>query len=433
MTQIFIVDDEEELCLSLSELLTELNYQVEYATDPLRAIDLILKNPPQFVITDIQMPGKGGLNLLKEIRSVNPAIHIIVMTGYPTVEKAVDAMKYGAIDFLSKPLKLPKLLGNIEKYSNLVSTENTFQPEKQSRNERMKRVFETLGVAAKSSASVIITGESGTGKEIIAGFIHSESSRQNKPFIKVNSAAFSDSLLESELFGHEKGAFTGADKQYQGKFELANEGTLFFDEIGDMSLATQVKILRVLQEQEYTRVGGTELIKTDIRFVVATNKNIQTLIEEGLFREDLYYRLAVITIELPPLRERKEDIPDLIDYFRIKFALQYGKTIHGATQEVIDKLIQHSWPGNIRELKNCIERAVIFCKEDNIQLSDLSSQYNVIDSAPVSFPSQRLNDLTRDIITDALQKTGGSRQQAAELLNIHRKTLYNKMKKLGMM
>ncbi len=433
MANIFIVDDEEEMCLSLSEILTEKNYHVEFSTDPVSGLEKILKDPPQFVITDVQMPGKGGLNLLKEIRTANPNIHVIVMTGYPSVEKAVDAMKYGAIDFLSKPLKLPKLLANIEKYSHINSTVNAFQPEQQSKNVKMINVYETLGIAALSNASVIITGESGTGKELIAGFIHSESSRNEKPFIKVNSAALSESLLESELFGHEKGAFTGAEKQYRGKFELAHEGTLFLDEIGDMALSTQAKILRVIQEQEYTRLGGTEIINTDIRFVVATNKNFKKLIGDGLFREDLYYRLSVITIELPPLRERREDIPDLIDFFRIKFSAQYGKRINNVSQNVIDKLIKHSWPGNIRELKNCMERAVIFCKGETIQITDLSSQYTVVSlSSETSFPTQSLNALTKEIISEALGKAGGSKQKAAEILNIHRKTLYNKMKKLDM-
>ncbi|MGL1890811.1 MAG: sigma-54 dependent transcriptional regulator [Spirochaetaceae bacterium] len=433
MNTIFIVDDEQEMCLSLSEILIEMNFHVKYNTDPILALEQILKNPPQFVITDIQMPGKGGLNLLKEIKTANPEIHVIVMTGYPTVDKAVDAMKYGAIDFLSKPIKLPKLLSNIEKYGNLVSTSSTFKPERHSRNRRMIAVYETLEIAAKSNASVIITGESGTGKELIAGLIHSESSRKDKPFIKVNSAALSESLLESELFGHEKGAFTGADRQYQGKFELAHTGTLFLDEIADMSLTTQAKILRVLQEQEFTRLGGTKVIKTDIRFVVATNKNFQKLIESGLFREDLYYRLSVITLELPPLRERKEDIVDLIDFFRIKFCTQYGKVIHGVEQNVIDQLIKHSWPGNIRELKNCMERAVIFCKTENINMGNLSSQYSMIEKVTENSPEILLNTLSKVIIINALKEADGSKQKAADILKIHRKTLYNKMKKLDMM
>jgi len=432
MDRIFIIDDEPEMCLSLSEILTEMNYSVEYDTNPLTALDRIRKNPPRFVITDVQMPSISGLNLLKEIKTLLPGVHVIVMTGYPSVEKAVDAMKYGAIDFLPKPLKLPRLLENIDKYRELIPEPNKNSHGKIGSNSRMAAIYETVSIAAKSDASVIITGESGTGKEHIAEMIHRESARRNNPFIKVNSAALSESLLESELFGHEKGAFTGAEQQFSGKFELAHKGTLFLDEIGDMSLSTQAKILRVLQEQEYTRLGGTEIVKTDIRFVAATNKDFGKLMKEGRFREDLYYRLSVIILELPALRERREDIPALIDHFRKRFSDYYKKNILSVDSVVVEKLTAHSWPGNIRELKNCMERAVIFCRGEMIVMDDLASQYKVSLSEPAD-PLVSIDKLTREIISDALSRTGGSKQKAADLLHIHRKTLYNKMKKLGML
>ncbi len=359
-----------------------------------------------------------------------------MITGYPTVENAVRAMKYGALNFYTKPLKLPELLREIHELAATRARHRSVAPDPScqliTRNAGMQKILKTIEKAAPTAAPVLITGESGTGKEVAANALHHFSQRADKPFIRVNCAALPDDLLESELFGHEKGAFTGAVKERKGRFELADTGTIFLDEIGDMSLKTQSKILRVIQEQEFERLGGTKSIHTDIRIITATNKNLKKLLALEKFREDLYYRLSVITIHLPPLRERKDDIPLLVDYFIEHFNQVYQKQIRGLREDVRGLFEQHEWPGNVHELRNCLERAIIFCEQDQIGVSELASQYaELIERQPVNTYEEAFESLNREIILDALDKSQGVKKKAADLLNISRRTLYNRMKKLG--
>jgi two-component system, NtrC family, response regulator AtoC len=436
---VLIVDDELKMCKSLGEILLNKGFSNSYCTNSLDAMEKIRTLQPKILILDIRMPGKGGVDILQEARSLSPHIPVLMITGYPSIEVTVQAMKYGATNLFVKPLDIEKIVWEIshllDEQKKQMSAQNNIKTSKHpvlSRNKEVLEILHSLDKVAKTDASVLITGESGSGKELIAQSIQEKSNRSMAPFIKVNCAALAQTLLESELFGHEKGAFTGAISQHKGKFELAHGGTLFLDEIGDMSLATQGKILRVLQDNELTRLGGEKPIRTNIRLITATNKNIEHMIAREEFREDLYYRIAVVTYSLPPLRERKEDILLLAEYFMNLFAERYTKNLHGISTEVQEILYSHSWPGNIRELKNCIERAVIFSESDVIIPSDLPRQYQrkVEKSLRDNYETAQAS-LDRDIILEALKLNEGIKQKAAESLRMHRKTLYNKMKKLG--
>lgn len=433
---ILLVDDELEMCLSLSELLRDEGYATLYVTNPLDVPSLLRQEQIDLILMDVKMPEIGGIDLLKTVKKADASIAVIMITGYPTVENAVRAMKYGALNFYTKPLKLPELLREIHELAATRARHRSVVPDPScqliTRNAGMQKILKTIEKAAPTAAPVLITGESGTGKEVAANALHHFSQRADKPFIRVNCAALPDDLLESELFGHEKGAFTGAVKERKGRFELADTGTIFLDEIGDMSLKTQSKILRVIQEQEFERLGGTKSIHTDIRIITATNKNLKKLLALEKFREDLYYRLSVITIHLPPLRERKDDIPLLVDYFIEHFNQVYQKQIRGLREDVRGLFEQHEWPGNVRELRNCLERAIIFCEQDQIGVSELASQYaELIERQPVNTYEEAFESLNREIILDALDKSQGVKKKAADLLNISRRTLYNRMKKLG--
>ncbi len=432
---IFIIDDEEEMCISLSEIISSKGYKVIYTTDPLKVNRILINTKIDLILLDIRMPKLGGINLLKIIKKKNPFIPIIMITGYPSIDNAVHAMKYGALNFYVKPLKIRKLLDEIKQILNSQQKRREIYEDHRiiTENPKMIEILKNLRKVASTNATILLIGETGTGKELAAEYVHYNSDRRNKPFIKVNCAAIPDNLLESELFGYEKGAFTDAINVRIGKFELANYGTIFLDEIGDMSLETQPKILRVLQEKEFERLGGNKIFKIDTRIISATNKNINKLIKSGSFREDLFYRLSVVTIDIPPLRERKEDVMILAEHFLNYFNRIYGRGIKYISEDVKNILIQHDWPGNIRELKNCIERAVIFCEKDTISIEDLPSQYKDISLKYEMDTFQDLqNSLNRAIISEALKKCKGNKRKAAELLNIHRKTLYNRMKKLGM-
>jgi DNA-binding NtrC family response regulator len=353
------------------------------------------------------------------------------------VENAVQAMKYGAMNFYTKPLKLPKLLKEIRELAAQTSQKTSHRKDPRrsivTNDLAMCDILKTIDKAAPTAAPVLITGESGTGKELVANSLHHLSPRAKHPFVKVNCAALPDDLLESELFGHERGAFTGAVKERKGRFELAHTGTIFLDEIGDMSLKTQAKILRVVQEQEFERIGGTKTIKTDIRVITATNKPLDCFIQQERFRKDLYYRLSVIQIHLPPLREREGDVLLLSRYFIEQYNALYHKQIQGLSEEVRWFFRGHKWPGNVRELKNCIERAVIFCEHDRIGVNDLAAQYQeVIDNPNPGNYEDALESLNREIILDALSKSKGVKKKAADLLNIDRRTLYTRMKKFGL-
>lgn len=434
--KILIVDDEQELCISLSEILHEEGYEVLYAIDPSDTIPILTRERVDLIIMDIRMPNIGGVSLLRLVKRHSPSMKVIILTGYPSVQNAVLTMKYGAVNFYEKPPNLKQLLNELHEFSIQnydVSSATCASDQIITDDSHMKKILQSAGKAASTSAPVLIMGESGTGKELIAGLVHEKSPRAHNPFIKINCAAIPESLLESELFGHEKGAFTDALIQKKGKFELANTGTIFLDEIGDMNLNTQAKILRVLQEKEFERVGGTETIHSDLRVIAATNKDLRVLIQNGLFREDLYYRLCVISLNLPPLRERLGDVALLINHFVKYFNARYCKQVKGLDSNTENLLFNHIWPGNIRELKNCIERAVIFCEGDFITMDDLPSQYTEIhdNSSPEVFQSC-FDELNKKIILEALEKSKGIKNKAADILNINRRTLYNRMKKLGL-
>lgn len=432
---ILIIDDKKEMCLSLSELLHSKGYQTLYTVDPTKAPILLEKHHVDLIIMDIKMPKLSGIDLLKQIKRRHFHIPIIMITGYPSLENAIQAMKHGALNFYVKPLKFSELLEEIRQivHTRKVPGHTPVKSTIITQNSHMQEILEMIEKTAPTDVPVIITGESGTGKELIAKSLHSQSKRRNKPFITINCAAIPENLLESELFGHEKGAFTDALQTRKGKFELANGGSIFLDEIGDMNPTAQAKMLRVLQEKEFERVGGVHVIKTDARVISATNKKIHQLITQGTFREDLYYRLSVVTINLPPLRERKDDILLLTNHFLTHFNALHGKQIKHISDDVVRIFLQHHWPGNIRELKNCMERAVIFCDHDVIEAKNLPNQYRDIMEDSSANPFKELyNNLSREMILEALHRSNGVKQKAAELLKIHRKTLYNKMKELGL-
>ncbi|HTP57668.1 MAG TPA: sigma-54 dependent transcriptional regulator [Spirochaetia bacterium] len=431
--QILIVDDEKELCASLSEILTEEGFHTLSTSDPRETPAILARTRVDLIILDIRMPGIGGIDLLKIVRKTNPNTKVIILTGHPSIENAVQSMKYGAVNFYEKPPNLKRLLNEIHEFSAAASREQ--QPVRRvvTDDPRLKKILQSAEKAAATTAPVLITGESGTGKELIASLVHEAGPRASRPFIKVNCAAIPETLLESELFGHEKGAFTNALSQRKGKFELANDGTIFLDEIGDMSASTQAKILRVLQEQEFERVGGSESIRTDIRVIAATNKDLRALIQKDSFREDLYYRLCVITLHVPPLRERPGDVELLIDHFLRVFSARYGKEIRGLDPQTRELLLAHTWPGNVRELKNCMERAAIFCEEELITLDDLPAQYMELEGTHLGDKLQTtFEQLNRSMILEALEKSKGKKSKAADMLNINRRTLYNRMRKLGL-
>jgi DNA-binding NtrC family response regulator len=389
------------------------------------------------ILMDVRMPALGGIDLLKILRKTHPLLPVIMISGYASVESAVRAMKYGALNFFAKPVQLSELLQEIHHLERSVRIKRPVMTSTDTivtANEKMGEVLSLVEKAAPTEASVIIIGESGTGKELIADLLHHASKRKNNAYIKVNCAAIPDNLLESEMFGHEKGAFTDAQSQQKGKIELADGGTIFFDEIGDMSLQTQAKMLRVLQEKHFTRLGGSVPIRADFRIIAATNKSIESMIAQGSFREDLFYRLSVITLKLPPLRERGEDIVPLALHFIGVFNQVYGKNVRGISERVIETLEGHSWPGNVRELKNIIERAVIFCETDLIEPRDLPEQYRIVDRSAAGFEAIKefSTEKARAVIREALRQTNGIKGEAARLLKITRKTLYNRMKKLNL-
>ncbi len=432
-----IVDDESEVCLSLGEFLTSKGYHVHEVDDPEHVMPLLESEHIDLVIMDVRMPSIGGIDLLKLIRKRFALLPVVMISGYASVENAVRAMKYGALNFYTKPIRLPDLLQEIGRLEQSV---NTRRPTSEvdritTSNASMRKTLSLVEKAAPTEASVIITGESGTGKELVADLLHAASLRRDNAYIKINCAAIPDNLLESEMFGHEKGAFTDAQHQQKGKVELADGGTIFFDEIGDMSLKTQAKMLRVLQEKQFTRLGGSEPHKTDFRVIAATNRDLEQMIREGTFREDLYYRLSVIVLTLPPLRDRREDIVAVAEQFIRRFNAVYGKEVADLSDEVADVLLRHSWPGNVRELKNIIERAVIFCEGERIELADLPEQYHILakeGTEPTGDLSEVATESARAVILEALKRSNGLKGEAARLLNITRKTLYNRMKRLNL-
>jgi nitrogen regulation protein NR(I) len=465
MQTILIVDDDKSIRYSLKRMLEE-KYSILTAHNGEEALSLVKETSPDLVIMDIKMPGRNGIEVLREIKSIDPKSLVIIMTAYGTTETAIEAMKYGAFDYILKPFPIPQMKGLVEKalaLRKLMKEEVTYTPLSVPEggedrivgsSPKMQEIYKMIGQVAPSDVTILLRGESGTGKELIARAIYHHSLRSNQPFLPVNCAAIPDTLLESELFGHEKGAFTGATSRRIGKLEQCQGGTIFLDEIGDMSLSTQAKLLRVLQEKSFERLGGMETIKVDIRLIVATNKNLEEAIPNGKFREDLYYRLNVVTLTIPPLRERKEDIPELVSYFLKKFNRELKKGIVGITPSAMEKITSYGWPGNVRQLENVLKRGMVLCQgewilEDHLlfekgwerrEAEEELSKKNVEDlldalfkeflKAPVTSQDlDMISNLERGLILRALQKTKGNQLKAAMLLGIHRSTLRGKMEK----
>jgi DNA-binding NtrC family response regulator len=443
--KILIADDEKNIREGLAASLEMDGYLVETAAGGDAAFKRFQKGDIDMVITDLRMPGLSGEELLKRVDSETPGIPVIVLTGHGTVENAVAAMRNGAYDFLTKPVDLDHLsllvkraLQSRELFLRHRRLEEELEHRKQFRtmvgtSAPMRHVFDTINRAAPSKASIIITGESGVGKELVADAIHDLSPRKNKPLIKVHCAALAASILESELFGHEKGAFTGAVARTRGRFELAHEGTLFLDEIGEVDQNIQIKLLRVLQEKKFERVGGEETIEVDVRIVAATNKDLKAEIKKGNFRDDLYYRLSVVNIHVPPLRERKDDLPLLITAFLREFAEENGKTLEGIDDKARAALYAYDWPGNVRELRNCMESAVVMTRSAVITAEDLPPTVRAQnDSSWIRIPlGSTLEEAERIVIRDTLSAHKGNKSKAAEVLAVGRKTLHRKLAEWG--
>jgi len=448
MKRILIVDDDSAHRTMLKVNLAEAGYKIAEADDGDQVLPILAEQQMDLILMDLKMSRTGGMEALKLLRDKGRVEPVIVITAFSSVESAVEAMSHGAMDYITKPVDIEALKIKLSQAFNYEALREENQQLKKrlgahfdfgniiGRSPAMQKVFETLALVAPSDATVLINGESGTGKELIANALHHNSSRKGGPFIKVNCAALHENLLESELFGYEKGAFTGADSRRPGRFELASGGTLFLDEIGDMSLQTQAKILRVLQEGELERLGSGETVKVDVRLVAATHKNLDNMVKEGSFRQDLFFRLSVVPIELPPLRERTEDIPALADFFLQRYGKKNKKDIRGFHPQALILLARYSWPGNIRELENSIERATILCLGEQITPKELPPQmvpedYQT-DAAPVISPGGlTLKDMERETIRATLKRTGGNKSQAAKLLGIARQTLLNKIKEYG--
>ena len=439
--KILVVDDEAIVRESLGDWLKDADYQVFTAESGHEALKVIEREKPVIMIADLVMPSMDGIELMKRAKERQPGIEVIIITAYASIPTAITAMKEGAYDYIEKPFcpeRAELLVKKLAEHQELIEENLSLRQRLEDRyhfeniitkSSKMQRLIELIKVVGKSNATVLITGESGTGKELVARATHSQSSRHNKPFIAVSCAALPESLLESELFGHEKGSFTGAYTQKKGKFEFANGGTIFLDEVGEMSANIQVHLLRVLEEKEFTRVGGNEPIRVDLRVISATNKDLRKAIEEQEFREDLYYRLNVVNIELPPLRERKEDIPLLAEHFLNKFAADNRKEVTGFSPDAMEFLLGYDWPGNVRELENAIERAVILAKDSLITVADLPQEN--LSLVRLASTGKNLKEVEKNHILNVLRKTGGNYSEAARILGISRMTLYNKAKEYG--
>lgn len=439
--KILTIDDEENIRNGLADNFELEGYEVAQAASGKEGLALIAKGDIDLVITDLKMDGMSGEEVVRHVTTENPSIPIIVLTGHGSIDDATKAIKQGAFDFLTKPLDLDHLNIIVKnalqgRIQQLKIKELQSQLKKKFSNDLMvgnsselNKVRMLIEKTAPSKANVLITGESGVGKELVAKSIHDLSNRKDKPFIIVHCAALSESLLESELFGYEKGAFTGAENLHKGRFELANGGTIFLDEIGEINQATQIKLLRVLQEKKFERVGGEETIEVDVRVVAATNKNLEEQVKNKLFREDLFYRLNVIRIEMPSLRERKDDIPLLIYSFLKEFNIENEKNIKGFDNRAKSAIMKYNWPGNIRELRNCVESAVVLCTSDEIKIEDLpaSVRENGEDKIITIPIGSTLENAEKIIIQETLAHNNGNKTKTAQMLGIGRKTLFRKL------
>ncbi len=453
METILIVDDEKNYLVILEALLAPEGYEIITEDNASNALRLLREADLDLVITDMKMPGKNGIQILEEAKNIDPELPVIIMTAYGTIEMAVESMKKRAYDYITKPFRNEELKLTVKKGLELyrLKKENRLLSEALSdrykygnmigKSKPMLKTYDMIGKVAQSSVSVMITGQSGTGKELIAKAIHYNSPRKNRPFISISCGALTETLLESELFGHERGAFTGAVTMKKGRFELADGGTLFLDEVGEMSPSLQVKLLRVLQEMEFERVGGTKTIKVDVRILTASNRKLKEDVEGGIFREDLFYRLNVIQIDAPPLIDRTEDIPFLVAHFIEKFQPSNKRKIELAP-EVWKAFYSYSWPGNIRELENTIQRALVMSSDETISLGDLpdylvkkkKEKIDLDKIVPLSLTlAEALEQIEGKLIVRALKSSNNVQSKAAEMLGISRRMMHYKMEKYGML
>ncbi|MEW6356803.1 MAG: sigma-54 dependent transcriptional regulator [Planctomycetota bacterium] len=441
--KILIVDDDASLGKMCQEAFAKRGYKAKAVASSAEALEE-LRNCSEYriVLTDLVMPDMGGIDLMKRAQEIDERLDFIVMTSYGTIDNAVEAMKLGAADYITKPFKLDVLVMAVNRLlevQDLESEVDRLRTELEGRfqfeniigqSPKMQQVYDLIQSVSQTDASVLIQGETGTGKELVARAIHYNSPRKDKPFVKVDCAALTETLLESELFGHVKGSFTGASRDRDGRFRTAHKGTIFLDEIGNMPMTTQTKLLRVLQDNQFEPVGGDQPISIDVRVITATNADLAVYVKEGKFRSDLYYRLNVIAIHLPPLREKKADIPALVAKFLVQYREKNNRPITSISRPALHKLMSHDWPGNVRELENMIERAVILCKGDTIEPQDLSLPHDV------DLPDMRektlddaIAEVEKRIILDALQTHNGNKIEAAKALGISRASLYNKLKR----
>ena len=444
---ILVAEDDRQTRDSLGRAMTRAGYRTLTAADGAAALAILREKSVDVLLADLKMPGVDGMTLLDRARTEFPEVIVIILTAFATVDLAVEAMKRGAYDFLTKPIHLDKLevvlRHGLEARTLLHENRELRRRLRETsasrpllgRSVAMQRLRESIQQVAVTDATVLVLGESGTGKELVAHAIHEGSRRADRSLVKVGCAALPEGLLESELFGHERGAFTGARDRRRGRFELADGGTLFLDEVGDMSSQTQAKLLRVLQEQEFERVGGTDTIRVDVRLITATNRDLEDLVAEGTFREDLYYRLNVVPIRVPPLRERIEDVPILVAHFLRTFAERWGKTAPEVTSEALTLLCRHAWPGNVRELQHVVESLLVFSRGDSIAAGELPPAIRGADRASDSsdhFPRTTLRNLERQAVAGTLVATAGNKRKAAEILGIGLKTLYRKIHEFGL-
>jgi len=443
--KILIVDDDEAHRMMLKANLSQEGYELYEADNGLSAVESVRDGFFDLVLMDIRMPKQSGIDALKEIKEISPAIPVLLITAYAELESAIEAVKLGAKDYIQKPIDVEKLKVTIMNLLELNSLrqENELLKERLGRefstskiigsSPKMQELYHMVAMIAPTDSTVLIQGESGTGKELIADLVHENSTRANGPLVKVNCTALPDTLLESELFGYERGAFTGANQRKQGRFELADGGSLFLDEIGDMNPSVQAKLLRVLQEHTFERLGGNKTISVDVRIIVATNKDLESEVKDGNFREDLFYRLNVVPIVVPPLRERKEDIPLLAEHFLKYYAEKNHRPVKGILPRTLDLLMRYNWPGNVRELENAIERAVIIAGGEHLTEVDLpiniqASADDLQTTETGVIPGLTIKEVERDLIIKTLEQTAGNRTRTAKILGITRKTLQNKLK-----
>jgi len=436
-TKILVVDDEDIVRESLRDWLDGVGYKVDIAESGDKALKIIKQKKIKIMIADLIMPGINGIELMKKAREIEPTISTVIITAHGTIQTAITAIREGAYDYVEKPFcpeKVELLIKNLVEHQDLVEENISLRRKIEdkfhfegivAKSPKMLKIIELVKTVAPTNATILIIGKTGAGKEVIARAIHHQSPRRNRPFIATSCAALPESLLESELFGHERGSFTGAVERKKGKFEAGDKGTLFLDEIGEINANTQIHLLRVLEEKKITRVGGNEEINVDVRVIAATNRNLKVSINQGRFREDLYYRLNVVTIDLPPLKDRMEDILPLAEHFLKKYAEENSKRIKKFSDDVVKFMLNYSWPGNVRELENMIERGVILSKNTAITLDVLPQ--DIIHPTPVE--GKTVEAVTRNHIINVLEETKGNITKAANILGIRRMTLYNKLKK----